>query len=98
MGSIVGFTVFTLVAYIVFVLKIPWLVIPVTLLSLIILWRPFLKELKKIRIQFNRQTIIILVVFVVGIAGQLAVISPSGRIVGGDLLFGVRTAMTECGI
>lgn len=87
MGSIVGFTVFTLVAYIVFVLKIPWLVIPVTLLSLIILWRPFLKELKKIRIQFNRQTIIILVVFVVGIAGQLAVISPSGRIVGGDLLF-----------
>lgn len=46
-----------------------------------------IKTLKKIRITFNLQTFLILVVFIVGIVGQLAVIAPSGTYQNGDLVF-----------
>jgi hypothetical protein len=46
-----------------------------------------IKTLKKIRITFNLQTFLVLVVFIVGIAAQLAVITPSGIYQNGDLVF-----------
>lgn len=86
-GSIVGFTAFTLLSYILIVLKIPVLIIPITLLAIALALKSILEMVKKIKIRFSLQTIILLAVFVIGIAGQLAVIAPSGRIINGDLVF-----------
>ena len=87
MGSIASFAAFTLVSYILIVLHIPFLIVPIFIISLILITKPFIKTLKTLNIKLNLQTIIILIVFTIGIAGQLAVISPSGIFKNGDLLF-----------
>lgn len=87
MGSIFGFAAFTLVSYILIVLNVPILIIPIIALVALIGFKPLLKKIKKIKIAFNKKTIIILTVFILGIAGQLAVIAPSGTIQNGDLVF-----------
>jgi hypothetical protein len=63
------------------------LIIPITLAAIFFVYKPAIKEIKRVKIKLNLQTILVLLVFTIGIAGQLAVISPSGRIVNGDLLF-----------
>src|SRR3972149_4426630 len=87
MGSIVGFALLTLLSYIFIVLNIPFLIIPTILILLAITFKPFLTEIKKIKVIFNLQTIVLLVVFAIGITGQLAVIAPSGIYQNGDLVF-----------
>lgn len=87
MGLIFGFTAFTLLSYILIVLNAPILIIPVTILGAILGFKPLLKRIKKIKIVFNLQTILILLVFTLGIIGQLAVISPSGTYQNKDLVF-----------
>lgn len=57
------------------------------MLLVFFVFKPVVTEVKKIKIEFNAQTIIVLGVFIIGIAGQLAVISPSGIFQNGDLLF-----------
>lgn len=87
MGSIFGFAAFTLISYILIVLNIPILIIPIIIFVALIGFKPLLKRIKKIKIAFNKKTIIVLTVFILGIAGQLAVISPSGIIQDGNLVF-----------
>lgn len=87
MGGIVVFTLATLISYLLFVVKAPILIIPIILIAIYFGYKPLINRLKKIKILYNLKTAIILVVFSLGIAGQLAVISPSGRFVNGDLVF-----------
>ncbi|MCX6704788.1 MAG: hypothetical protein NT162_00405 [Candidatus Woesebacteria bacterium] len=87
MGGIVGFALFTLVSYLLIVLNIPILIIPVTIFAIIIGIRPLIKTLRQIKIKFDWVTILTLLVFIVGIVGQLLVISPSGVFKNGDLVF-----------
>ncbi|KKR61677.1 MAG: hypothetical protein UU02_C0055G0007 [Candidatus Woesebacteria bacterium GW2011_GWA1_40_43] len=87
MGGIAGFASFTLISYILIVLNIPILIIPIVLLTIIFSTKPLIKTIKQIKTKPNFQTIIILIVFVLGIAGQMAVISPSGITQNGNLLF-----------
>ena len=87
MGAIAGFAAMTLISYILIILGIPILIIPITLLVIALLTKPLIKTVKQIKIIFDLNTILILIVFIIGIAGQMAVISPSGSIQNGDLLF-----------
>ena len=87
MGGIAGFSFLTLISYILIVLNIPVLIIPITLLGIILIAKPLVKTVKQIKIKPNIQTLLVLVVFTLGIAGQLAVISPSGILKNGELLF-----------
>ena len=87
MGGIVGFVFFTLVSYILVVLNIPVLIIPIVILSVAFLIKPVSKIIKQTKIKLSSRTIIILAVFILGMAGQLAIISPSGIIKDGSLLF-----------
>lgn len=87
MGSIFAFSLATLVSYILIVLNIPYLIIPLFILSLILGFKSIIKTFKTINFGLNRQTLLILVVFIVGIAGQLAVIAPSGIFQNNDLVF-----------
>ena len=50
-------------------------------------FKQLVKTLKQIRINFNLKSIIVLLVFGIGIIGQLAVIAPSGIYQNGDLVF-----------
>jgi hypothetical protein len=87
MGGIVGFTLFTLVSYILIVLHVPFLIIPITILGIILSIKPLIKTIKQIKIKFNIQTFLVLAVFALGILGQLAIISPSGTFQNGNLAF-----------
>ncbi len=87
MGTVVGFVLLTLISYILFVFNIPILIIPIFLILVAFVFKPFINVVRQIKIKLNLQTIIVLVVFVVGIAGQLAVISPSGTYQNGNLVF-----------
>jgi len=87
MGSVAGFAALTLISYILIVLNIPFLIIPIFIIAAFATAKPLLKTVKQIKIKLNPQTIIILTVFTLGIAGQMAVISPSGVFKNGDLLF-----------
>ncbi len=87
MGVIFGFTALTLLSYILIVLHVPYLIIPIVLLIVVFGTKPLLKRIKKIKISLNKQTFMVLSVFTIGIVGQLAIISPSGRYNNGELVF-----------
>lgn len=87
MGSIVGFVILTLISYFLILLKIPVLIIPIFIIGILLITKPLKKTLKEIKIKFNKQTIIVLSVFIIGIIGQLTIIAPSGIIQNGDLVF-----------
>lgn len=86
-GGIVVFVLFTLISYLLIVLNIPILIIPITILGIIFFTKPFIKIIKQIKFKLNIQTLLVLIVFTLGVAGQLAVISPSGILKDEDLLF-----------
>lgn len=87
MGSIFVFSLATLISYILIVLNIPYLIIPITIgLFIFGVWTVF-KMKRGLKITFNLKTIIVLIVFTIGIIGQLAIISPSGTYQNGDLVF-----------
>lgn len=87
MGGIVGFTLLTLICYLFMVINMPFLIIPITLIIAMLVIKPSIKILKNIRFELDLKTIITLLVFVIGILGQLAIISPSGVFKNGDILF-----------
>lgn len=87
MGSIVGFVALSLISYILIVLHIPFLIIPIVLIGIYLIIKPLRKTLQGVKIKLDKQTIILLLVFIIGIAGQLAIISPSGIFQNGDVVF-----------
>lgn len=88
MGSIFAFSLATLVSYIFIVLNIPYLIIPVLFLTIVFNFRALFKRFKSIKIRLNIQTIIVILIFTIGIISQIAIISPSGTYnKSGDLVF-----------
>ncbi len=87
MGSIFVFSLATLISYILIVLNIPYLIIPITLAFIVyVVWLIYKKKIK-FNVVFNLKTLIVLIVFTIGIVGQLAIIAPSGTYQSGDLVF-----------
>ncbi len=87
LGSALGFVLFSLLNYLFLVLNLQILTfIPITVIDFL-----FLKNFKKVKPDFNllpqNQLILLVVFFLIGITMQLAVISPSGLNINGDLLF-----------
>lgn len=87
MGGIVAFVFFTLISYILILLNATLLTIPILLICSVLIAKPFVRTVKEIDFKFSFKKLAILVVFILGIAGQMAVISPSGTFKNGDLLF-----------
>lgn len=87
MGAIVGYVGFSLLAYILILLNVPFLIIPFMLVFGVSIIKPLKSEIKKVHLVFNLKNIIIVIVFALGIFGQLAVIAPSGILSNGDVLF-----------
>jgi len=88
MSLIAGFAILTLVSYFFILINVPILVIPVGLVLIILYVKFIAKRVKQLKIKFDLLTIITILVFIVGIAGQMAIISPSGIFDrSGNLLF-----------
>lgn len=87
MGAIAAFSFLTLLSYIFIILHIPYMIIPATLSIFYLGIRFVIKNKAKFKFKLNINNLIILFVFLVGIAGQMAVIAPSGINRNGDLLF-----------
>ena len=85
-GSAIGYIVFTLTSYLFLVLNLSFLIIPVFILIDVYFFRSIIKELPK-KILLEKNLIILVFVFTIGIAGQLAIIAPSGWQLNGNLLF-----------
>lgn len=87
MGSIFAFSGATLLSYILIVLNIPYLIIPLSGLLLALCFKPLVRIIKSVKFTLNLRSLVVLVVFGIGIMCQLLVISPSGIYQDGDLLF-----------
>lgn len=87
MGSVAFFAVLSLLSYIFIVLHIPFMIIPSTLAVLYIGIRFLIKKVKGLKLKFSLRNLLITLIFIIGIAGQMAVIAPSGIVKGGDILF-----------
>lgn len=87
MGGIVAFVLFTLLSYFLIAINAPILIIPIILIALILAAKPVVKIVRQIKIKFDIKTFLVIGVFILGMAGQLAVISPSGRFQNDDLVF-----------
>lgn len=87
MGGIAAFATLTLISYLLILANVPVLILPITLIFVILSAKPFVKIIKSIKIKLNFLTIATFLVFALGIAGQMAIISPSGVFKNGDLLF-----------
>ena len=86
-GSVVGLVLFTLASYIFLVIGAPYLIIPALLIADAFCLKTFASTIKKISLPPKKQLIILLLIFLLGTLGQLAIIAPSGRLVNGEVLF-----------
>ncbi len=87
LSTIVGFSFFTIIGYILIVLNLKILIIPLVSILTIISAKSLLSLLKQLKITFNKSTLLLISIFVLGIVGQLLVIAPSGIYINGDLVF-----------
>lgn len=93
LGTIVGFVIFTLLSYILIVIN-RTILIPILLVIFNMLAakesRHFIKDFRNFATSFKRVSfkgLVVSIILTIGIIGQLAVISPSGIIKNGDILF-----------
>lgn len=87
LGTAVGFAVFTLLSYLLLILNAHFLLIPIIAAADLLYLKQVIIILKKITWPAKNHLIQLLIVFVFGIAGQLAVIAPSGTFQGNNLVF-----------
>lgn len=93
LSTFLGFITFTIISYFLLILKIGILTAPIILIINILIIKsnfklPISKSIfQSLTSNFSKKTAVILLVFILGLSGQLAIISPSGLIQNGDLIF-----------
>lgn len=86
-STVVGFTLFSLLSYFLLSFGLTFLLFPIVIL-LNIASIKLLPDLQKIKnFKLNKKLFILLMVIIIGVAGQLLIIAPSGRLISGDLVF-----------
>lgn len=86
LSTTVGFISFTLLSYLLLVLRVHYLLLPIIFLIVILTLKRFGIP-RKIPFPIKSKLTLILLVFVIGIIGQMLIIAPSGSIRNGDLVF-----------
>lgn len=90
---VIGFVSFTCISYAFLYFRIDFLILPSAILINLLWFRRNYSRIKKISlsnilyIKLSRKHLLILLIFGLGILSQLAVISPSGIYLNGDLVF-----------
>ncbi len=87
LGSVVGLVFFSLVSYLFSVIKLHFLLLPLILIFSFLEIKKLPNLFKKYTRPSGKRLSLILLVFIIGITGQLLIIAPSGINLNGDLVF-----------
>lgn len=92
LATVIGLVTTSLLSYLLFVINLPWLILPLLLIINFLYFKNLPTRLAggptSWMVSFKRsQLIIFLFVLIIGVVGQLLVIAPSGRYHNGDLIF-----------
>lgn len=87
LSTIVGFTLFTVIGYLLLFINLQILIIPVVIALSILATIQIIKKEEKLTFFPKEKLILFTFVLTVGVTGQLAVIAPSGIYRGSDLVF-----------
>lgn len=87
LGTIIGFTTFTFLSYLLLLIKLQWLLLPIILFIAAISFRQITTLKEQITFFPKTQLIILSFIFLFGIVGQMLIIAPSGIKQDGDLIF-----------
>lgn len=86
-GSVIGFVLFTLCAYFLGILGISILLFPLVAVFNVLALKNILHKKLKLPLLTRGKLLILSLIFIIGIAGQMAIIGPSGTYRGEDLVF-----------
>lgn len=87
LGTSLGFICFTLLSYLLLILKIQLLLLPVIFLINFFAIRKIPQLFRKITFLPGNNLVLLASVFIIGVIGQLLIIAPSGIYRSGDLVF-----------
>lgn len=87
LSGVIGFILLTLIVYFSFLINIWWLPIILVFIINFFYFYPSQSIHKLKNIKLKKINILLMLIFSLGIIGQMAVITPSGSLVNGDLLF-----------
>ncbi len=87
LGTVIGLILFSLLSYLLQVIKIHFLLLPLIFAMALLEVRKLPLLLQKITFPSINKLILLLVIFVIGVLGQLLIISPSGINLKGNLVF-----------
>lgn len=87
LGTVVGFAFFTLLSYVLAILNINILLIPIISLINISALKRMVSLRNQITLLPQKSLLLLILIFVLGVAGQLLIISPSGIYQNGNLVF-----------
>lgn len=87
LGTVIGFVAFTLLSYFLLVLKLSILILPTVIFANIFFFKRINLRKCKLLLPKKVRFALLLLVFLLGIAGQMTVIAPSGLFVNNDLVF-----------
>lgn len=87
LGSVIGFVSFTLLSYFLGILRFSFLILPIIFVIDFFSFRSIFASNYQFVLPSKKQQLIILIIFILGITGQMAIIAPSGIYRGKDLVF-----------
>jgi len=87
LGTVVGLILFSLLSYLLLVIKLHFLVLPIMLAIALLTVKKLPSLFHQLSNSSRKKLALFLIVFSIGIAGQLLIISPSGINLNGDLVF-----------
>ncbi len=87
LGTVVGFAFFTLLSYVLAILNIDILLIPIISLINISALKKTVSLRNQITLLPQKSLLLLILIFILGVAGQLLIISPSGIYQDGNLIF-----------
>lgn len=86
-GTSLGFVAFTLLSYVLILIKLETLILLIVFLIDFLYLKNHGLSINRYKISGKKHLIALLFIFIIGVAGQMAVIAPSGTIINGDILF-----------
>lgn len=87
LGTIIGFVTFTLLSYLLLVARVHFLLLLYIVIMNLLAFKGLLPLLQSVTLPAKKHLLLLLVIFSLGIAGQLTIIGPSGTLQNNDLVF-----------
>lgn len=87
LSTVIGFSIFTLLGYLLIALGLKIIIFPIILITLYFNYQSLKELLKSLRFSLNKKALLLITFFSLGVLGQLLVIFPSGLKLNGEIVF-----------